>query len=100
MGELHLDIYVERMRREYKVDCEVGRPKVRGKAARGGRGGLRGGRCCLAPCLNPQGAPRCGVGDAGRAGIALCAEIDQVVVAVTSQQSGCVVKVNSPCGCS
>ncbi|KAF8068404.1 elongation factor G [Scenedesmus sp. PABB004] len=28
MGELHLDIYVERMRREYKVDCEVGRPKV------------------------------------------------------------------------
>ena len=30
MGELHLDVYVERMRREYKVDCEVGRPKVRG----------------------------------------------------------------------
>ena len=28
MGELHLDVYVERMRREYKVDCEVGRPKV------------------------------------------------------------------------
>jgi translation elongation factor EF-G len=28
MGELHLDIYVERMRREYKVDCDVGRPKV------------------------------------------------------------------------
>ena len=26
MGELHLDIYVERMRREYKVDCEVGQP--------------------------------------------------------------------------
>jgi peptide subunit release factor RF-3 len=28
MGELHLDIYVERMRREYRVDCDVGRPKV------------------------------------------------------------------------
>ena len=28
MGELHLEIYVERMRREYKVDCEVGRPRV------------------------------------------------------------------------
>ncbi|KAF1350101.1 P-loop containing nucleoside triphosphate hydrolase protein [Delphinella strobiligena] len=28
MGELHLDIYVERMRREYKVDCAVGQPQV------------------------------------------------------------------------
>lgn len=28
MGELHLEIYVERMRREYKVDCEVGQPAV------------------------------------------------------------------------
>lgn len=28
MGELHLEVYVERMRREYKVDCEVGRPRV------------------------------------------------------------------------
>ena len=28
MGELHLDIYVERIRREYKVDLEVGAPKV------------------------------------------------------------------------
>lgn len=28
MGELHLDIYVERMRREYKVDCTVGKPQV------------------------------------------------------------------------
>ncbi len=28
MGELHLEIYVERIRREYKVDCEVGAPKV------------------------------------------------------------------------
>ena len=28
MGELHLDIYVERMRREYRVACDVGQPQV------------------------------------------------------------------------
>jgi len=28
MGELHLDIYVERMRREYGVECAVGKPQV------------------------------------------------------------------------
>lgn len=28
MGELHLEIYVERLRREYKVDCETGKPRV------------------------------------------------------------------------
>ncbi|KAG9447830.1 hypothetical protein H6P81_013958 [Aristolochia fimbriata] len=28
MGELHLDIYVERIRREYKVDAIVGKPRV------------------------------------------------------------------------
>jgi elongation factor G len=28
MGELHLDIYVERIRREYKVKVDVGAPKV------------------------------------------------------------------------
>ncbi|KAI9682045.1 MAG: Elongation factor G, mitochondrial [Caeruleum heppii] len=28
MGELHLDIYVERMRREYRVDCATGQPQV------------------------------------------------------------------------
>ncbi|MBM4001558.1 MAG: elongation factor G [Planctomycetes bacterium] len=28
MGELHLEIYVERIRREYNVDVEVGAPKV------------------------------------------------------------------------
>ena len=28
MGELHLDIYVERMRREYRVACDTGQPQV------------------------------------------------------------------------
>jgi len=28
MGELHLDVYVERMKREYKVDAQVGKPQV------------------------------------------------------------------------
>jgi elongation factor G len=28
MGELHLEVYVERIRREYKVEVEVGAPKV------------------------------------------------------------------------
>jgi elongation factor G len=28
MGELHLEILVDRMRREYKVDCNVGKPEV------------------------------------------------------------------------
>ena len=28
MGELHLDIIVDRMRREFKVDCTVGKPQV------------------------------------------------------------------------
>ncbi|KAL1922759.1 uncharacterized protein VTP21DRAFT_9135 [Calcarisporiella thermophila] len=28
MGELHLDIYVERMRREYNVECTTGKPQV------------------------------------------------------------------------
>jgi len=37
MGELHLDVYVERMRREYKVDCEVGRPKVNYRETVSGR---------------------------------------------------------------
>ena len=28
MGELHLDVYIERMRREYRADVETGMPKV------------------------------------------------------------------------
>lgn len=28
MGELHLDVYIERMRREYKVELETGKPQV------------------------------------------------------------------------
>ncbi|MFM8583392.1 MAG: elongation factor G, partial [Planctomycetaceae bacterium] len=28
MGQLHLEIYVERIKREYKVECEVGPPRV------------------------------------------------------------------------
>jgi elongation factor G len=28
MGELHLDVYLERMRREYKVDVQAGQPRV------------------------------------------------------------------------
>lgn len=28
MGELHLEIYVERLRREYGIDCTTGKPEV------------------------------------------------------------------------
>jgi len=28
MGELHLEIYVERLKREYGVECKTGKPRV------------------------------------------------------------------------
>src|SRR5690606_30756630 len=28
MGELHLDVIVDRMKREFKVECNVGKPQV------------------------------------------------------------------------
>ncbi|GIL82330.1 hypothetical protein Vretimale_11788 [Volvox reticuliferus] len=37
MGELHLEVYIERIRREYKVTCEVGKPKVNYREALTGR---------------------------------------------------------------
>ena len=38
MGELHLDIIMDRLRREFKVDCAAGPPQVRGSK----RSGLAG----------------------------------------------------------
>lgn len=35
MGELHLEIYIERMRREYKIDIDAGAPKVSYREAPG-----------------------------------------------------------------
>ncbi|KAL4392921.1 hypothetical protein AHAS_Ahas02G0000300 [Arachis hypogaea] len=43
MGELHLDIYVERIRREYKVDATVGKPHQSGGQGQYGR--IRHGDC-------------------------------------------------------
>ncbi|KAI1179068.1 elongation factor G 1 [Nemania sp. FL0916] len=37
MGELHLEIYVERLRREYKVDCITGQPRVAYRETIGGK---------------------------------------------------------------
>lgn len=31
MGELHLEIIVDRLRREFKVECDVGAPQVRSR---------------------------------------------------------------------
>lgn len=28
MGQLHLDVYIERIKREYKVECKIGEPRV------------------------------------------------------------------------
>jgi len=35
MGELHLDVYVERLRREFNIELEVGRPQVNYREAPG-----------------------------------------------------------------
>ena len=44
MGELHLEIIVDRMFREFKVDANVGRPQVAYReTVRGGRRRSRGG---------------------------------------------------------
>jgi elongation factor G len=37
MGELHLEIYIERMKREYNVDCATGNPSVNFKETVGSR---------------------------------------------------------------
>ena len=42
MGELHLDVLVERMRREFKVEANVGRPQVAYKETIKGKGDAEG----------------------------------------------------------
>jgi elongation factor G len=68
MGELHLDIIVDRMKREFKVECNVGRPQVayretitgeaeaEGKYIKqsGGRGQY--GHCWIRVKAQPRGA--------------------------------------------
>ena len=41
MGELHLEVIVDRMRREYKVEANVGKPQVAYKESIGGTGRAR-----------------------------------------------------------
>ena len=46
MGELHLEIIVDRLRREFKVECDVGAPQVRTEPVLGlcWAGGIAGRR--------------------------------------------------------
>ena len=72
MGELHLDIIVDRLRREFKVECDVGAPQVRfflrdrerergrerTRTARGGKNAKEGNlKVALFPSSPPQKQP-------------------------------------------
>ena len=51
MGELHLDIIVDRLRREFKVDCNVGAPQVNYREAITSPAGVLPARTSLRLCL-------------------------------------------------
>jgi translation elongation factor EF-4 len=52
MGELHLEIIVDRLRREFKVECDVGAPQVSNCVL------SRGPRCCSSSaCLQLRHVP-------------------------------------------
>jgi elongation factor G len=66
MGELHLDIIVDRLKREFRVQCNVGRPQVAyretitraGQASRAASCASPGGAWPVWPCLADDGAER------------------------------------------
>jgi len=65
MGELHLDIIVDRMKREFKVEANVGKPQVAYKEAIRGEAEAEGkyikqsgGRGPIRPLLDPREAER------------------------------------------
>jgi predicted membrane GTPase involved in stress response len=53
MGELHLEIIVDRLRREFKVECDVGAPQV-------GRGGNGLEMRCMRDSMPPCSCAACG----------------------------------------